>query len=140
MLEKFNAEIISVRKICFIAEKKLKEWSLSDTECYDILLSIDEAITNIVQHGYEKIESVNNAIEFELKKEAGIIKIKLVDFGKSFNFNGIGRPNVAENMKQGKYGGFGVYLMKSLMDSVKYTRENECNVTEMEKRLKVDNS
>lgn len=84
----------------------------------DVILSVDEACTNIIKHAYHSNPQNDFIIKLFFSKNE--IKIVLVDYGDSFNLNAIESPNMEIYFKQKKVGGLGLYLIRSLMDEVKY--------------------
>ena len=71
----------------------------------DIILAVDEACTNIIKHAYKYYP------------EGEII---IIDHGASFEPDTVPDPDLEKYYEQRKVGGLGMYLMKRLMDEVKY--------------------
>jgi anti-sigma regulatory factor (Ser/Thr protein kinase) len=46
--------------------------------------------------------------------------ISITDYGKSFQADAIPEPDLQKYYRQKRVGGLGMYLMKTLMDDVKY--------------------
>ncbi len=83
-----------------------------------IILAIDEACTNKIKHAYKYNPDGDILISLELKDE--IFKAEISDWGEKFEPEKIQIPNIQENYKSQKKGGFGIYLMNQLMDVVEY--------------------
>lgn len=89
-------------------------------EIEDLKIASSEAVTNAVQHAYEreKGEVVVGCALFVDK-----IEIMIADNGKGFDYNEIkkivGPYNDQEEVKFLREGGLGLYLMETLMDEVK---------------------
>jgi len=90
-----------------------------------ISLAVDEACTNIIKHAYDN--SIDNEILIRIKTNKKLFSITLKDNGKHFNPSLIADPNIAESQKMKKGGGLGMFLMKKLMDEVKYKAKNNGN-------------
>jgi sigma-B regulation protein RsbU (phosphoserine phosphatase) len=103
----------------------------------DIILSLDEAITNIILHGYkDRPESSRvDLVELEMDFSINSVDILICDAGKEYDISRIPVPNIEDNMKNNKDGGFGVYLMKSLMDDIKLSRQQNKNCLRMKKSV-----
>jgi len=84
----------------------------------NIMLACDEACTNIIKHAYKSYP--DGEIVIRLKSENKKIVITIIDFGKAFQPESVPEPDIQEYYKQHKVGGLGMYLMKTLMDDVKY--------------------
>jgi len=98
-------------------------------EIEDLKIASSEAVTNAVQHAYEreKGEVVVGCALFEDK-----IEIMIADNGKGFDYaemkNSVGPYNDQEEVKFLREGGLGLYLMETLMDEVKVHHEEGVTV------------
>lgn len=106
-----------------------KEHGFSDANMHDVQLAVDEAVTNIIKHAYERDESKNIEIELEINSEK--LCVSLTDSGKAFKLKSLKQPDVREYARQKRRGGMGVYLIHSLMDSVDYIRKDGKNEIRM---------
>ena len=92
-------------------------------------LVLTEAMVNAIKHANtsdpdKMVHIVINICEDDLT-------IKVYDFGQGFDINTIPVPNFEELEDRGR----GIYMIKSLMDSVSYRKVCDGNVLEMKKRL-----
>jgi len=85
----------------------------------NIMLAVDEACTNIIKHAYKSSPEGEIIINIEYNKEK--FTITIIDYGKSFEPERVPLPDLQKYYREHKVGGLGIYLMKSLMDDVKYT-------------------
>jgi serine/threonine-protein kinase RsbW len=100
-----------------------------ETLAYQLNLVLTEAMTNAIKYGdfdkkEEKVHIVININENELF-------IRIFDYGQGFDINEIPAPDFETLDDRGR----GIFLIKTLMDSVKYVRNAESNVLEMVKQL-----
>ena len=97
--------------------------SLDDAEMliYNVQLAAHEACTNIVSHAYAGKPSGENRIEIELAFHPNPprLEINLRDTGRSFEPALVPSPNLDE----AQIHGYGLFLMRNLMDSVTYTSQ-----------------
>ncbi len=91
---------------------------LSAEEIENIMLAVDEACTNIIRHAYKSYPEGDIVIKLEYNHEKLIISI--IDHGNTFNPDTVPDPDLQKYYRNGKVGGLGMYLMKTLMDDVKY--------------------
>lgn len=91
---------------------------LSAEEIENIMLAVDEACTNIIKHAYKSYPEGDIVIKLESKRDKLIISI--IDHGNTFDPTGVPDPDLQKYYRNGKVGGLGMYLMKTLMDDVKY--------------------
>jgi serine/threonine-protein kinase RsbW len=85
----------------------------------DIILAVDEACTNIIKHSYKYFP--DGEIIVKVKYSNNKISISIIDYGEYFHPHKIQKPDLREYYKHKKVGGLGMYLMKTLMDEVKYS-------------------
>jgi serine/threonine-protein kinase RsbW len=89
------------------------------TEAIDnIMLAVDEACTNIIKHAYKSYP--DGEIIIKLESSGNKLTITIIDYGASFAPDSVPEPDLRKYYKQHKVGGLGMYLMKTLMDDVKY--------------------
>lgn len=108
----------------FIAELALNHGFLAP-QVEDVRLAVDEAITNIIKHAYK--EDASNRIDIEVTFEDDSICIQIQDFGRTFDFDHFPEPDIKKKIKEKKRGGMGLYLIQSLMDSVRYSKNDGMN-------------
>ena len=84
----------------------------------NMMLAVDEACTNIIKHAYKSYP--DGEILIKIKYEDKKLIITIIDYGKSFAPDSVPEPDIQEYYKQHKVGGLGMYLMRTLMDDVKY--------------------
>lgn len=85
----------------------------------DVMLAVDEACTNIIKHAYKSVP--DGEILLRLKYSDHKFTIKIIDYGNSFHPENVPDPDLQKYYNQHRVGGLGMYLMKTLMDEVKYS-------------------
>ena len=85
----------------------------------NIILAVDEACTNIIKHAYKYFP--DGKIILNLKTDKKTFTIEIIDYGKSFDPGLVPNPDLLKYYDEKRVGGLGMYLMKKLMDEVKYT-------------------
>jgi len=96
-----------------------EESGFPDETTGKIVLAVDEACTNIIKHAYKY--SSNGDINIRIKFEKPKFTISITDEGNHFDPNKIPEPDLREYYRQKRIGGLGMFLMKKLMDEVKYS-------------------
>lgn len=99
-------------------ENSARESGFSNDIVSKISLAVDEACTNIIKHAYKY--SPDNEISILTKLENSKFTISITDSGQNFNPQLVPEPDLKKYLQQHKVGGLGMYLMKKLMDEVKY--------------------
>jgi len=84
----------------------------------NIILAVDEACTNIIKHAYKSFP--DGELIIKTKSTLSRFVISIIDYGNSFEPDTIPEPDLQKYYRQKRVGGLGMYLMKTLMDDVKY--------------------
>ncbi len=84
----------------------------------NIILAVDEACTNIIKHAYKSFPEGNITVRLKYSKKK--FTVIIIDNGIPFNPDSIPDPDLQKYYRQHRIGGLGMYLMKSLMDEVRY--------------------
>lgn len=101
----------------FISDKASSA-GLSKDSIENIMLAVDEACTNIIKHAYNSFPNGEITIKFE--HNSNKILISIIDQGSTFDPDAVPDPDLQKYYRNGRVGGLGMYLMKTLMDDVKY--------------------
>ena len=111
-----------------------KDGGFSSKDIYNIQLATDEAASNIIEHAYEGIN--DGILELSCGMESDAIKIILVDHGAPYDPDSIPMPDLKADLSERKIGGLGIFLMRKLMDEVRYEShpEKNSNILTMIKR------
>jgi serine/threonine-protein kinase RsbW len=104
-----KAEWVAVARLAVAAVANRLNFSIEDIE--DIKLAVAEACTNCIQHA-----SGSNQIEITCETEAEGLTVRVRDYGHGT------RPEqiVSRRVDEPRVGGLGVFLIRSLMDTVEY--------------------
>lgn len=91
---------------------------LSPEKIGELLLAVDEAVTNIIMHG--GIDAAHH-IEIETQASPDTLSIRILDNGRQFDPTAAAEPDLdAPPLECAKPGGYGIYLLRSLVDQVNY--------------------
>lgn len=98
-------------------------------------MAMDEACSNIIEHAYEGMGTGD--IECTCEMDDGTLSIILRDHGCSFDVTAVPEPDISAALDDRPIGGLGVFLMRQLMDEIRYERMGELgNVLTMVKHFK----
>ena len=91
---------------------------LDETECGHIALAIDEALTNIIRHGYKNDPNSYIWISvWELENPKGL-RIQMDDLAPHVELEQL----KSRDLEDVRPGGLGVHLIHSLMDTVQFSK------------------
>ena len=91
-------------------------FGLEDDVVIDIVQAVDEAVTNIVMHGYGHNPG---PVEIEMTRETGDLIVRLSDEAPLFDPTTVPTPNLASHFEPG-FGGWGILMMRTLTDRMSY--------------------
>ena len=106
----------------------------SEEEIAAIELAIVEAANNIVEHAYDFEEG--HPLQLSISNTGDSIEMTFFDQGPAFEYSQIAQPDFEwENVDDIPEGGWGIYLINSIMDSVEFNRQGNINILTMIKQL-----
>ncbi len=106
----------------------LKEFGFPVSESrINVPLACDEALTNAVIHGNGR--DPDKKVNVQIYVSHSRFKIRVADQGEGFNMDSVENPLEGENLLRSS--GRGIYMMRSIMDSVEF--KDGGRVVEMEK-------
>lgn len=100
------------------AELMAKRIGFDDKEVYEIILSLDEIVTNVIMHAYEGMP--NEFYEVDLIPLEKGIRVDVSDHGRSFDFDKISTRYRGKATIDQPVGGIGLYLVRKSVDDVWY--------------------
>ena len=96
---------------------------------YQLNLALTEAVANAIKYGCS--ENLDETVHISINLEGNSLYIRIYDFGKGFDINGVAPPDFDALSECGR----GLYLIRKVMDSVRYERQQSRNMLEMIKLL-----
>jgi anti-sigma regulatory factor (Ser/Thr protein kinase) len=100
----------------------VQESAFPDKDMHRIILAVDEAVANIMEHAFESSDGESElAITMALNADANSFEVVIHDSGKEFDPAEVDTPDIAEHVAAGRRNGLGIFLMRQIMDEVKYT-------------------
>lgn len=102
-------------------EKKAEKLKIDPKVLNQILVSVDEACTNIIKHNYKYNE--NNSIDVLTEINDNKFTITLTYKGDPFDPTKKVNPDMKEYFAKFKVGGLGIPLMKKSMDAIEFNHE-----------------
>jgi serine/threonine-protein kinase RsbW len=114
----FPAQFEFLDEIREFVAQVAREGGFNEKEIYSLQLAADEAASNIIEHAYEGISHADLDISCNIHGDTLIITMR--DTGRSFDPSNVKQPNLKADLSERQIGGLGMYLMRKLMDEVRY--------------------
>lgn len=111
------------RELCLMVHKK----RMNKDFVRDIELCISEACTNAIKHG--SLNGNDDVISVRFRVFAEKVVIRIGDRGQGFDLKEIPTPDLDVHPERG----YGLYIIQSKMDKVRYIRTKRGNYLEMTK-------
>jgi serine/threonine-protein kinase RsbW len=109
----------NIRIIESFIDNAKDRFNLNDDIYGNIMIAVTESVNNAIKHGNKSNKSKNVSLSLSLSD--GIIKFKIEDEGKGFDYENLPDPTSPENI--GKPSGRGIFLMKHLSDEVHFQED-----------------
>lgn len=112
------ADLDNLRQVRDFIEVSTQLAGLDQERTGELLLAVDEAVTNIIMHGCPQ---GGCTIELELQDDADVCTIRIRDDARLFDPTSIQEPDLdIPPLDRESAGGFGVFLFKHLVDQTSY--------------------
>jgi anti-sigma regulatory factor (Ser/Thr protein kinase) len=98
-----------------------------------IELAVYEAATNIINYTSSEYEQSDIHLQLTLFKDH--LEIDIEDYGASFDLTEAEMPNIRDHFNSGQRHGLGIYIIRTLMDEVEYSFNNNTNHLKLKKNL-----
>ena len=119
------AELESLKSFRDFITECCAQFDIPDEIVLELKLAVDEACTNIIQHGYQGMDPGSIILSFRI--EAGRILVEITDFGHVFEPVDAPEPDVEAALADRELGGLGLYLIYQTMDNIDYHCSEEGN-------------
>jgi anti-sigma regulatory factor (Ser/Thr protein kinase) len=126
-----------IQRLAEVAEHFGEANRLSADDVLRLRLVLDEIVVNIIAHGYEEAgDTERHEIHVRLALDhANVLTIQVEDDARAYDPRNAPVPKFDLPIEQRRRGGLGVHIVKAIMETVDYRRENGRNVLTLTKRL-----
>jgi anti-sigma regulatory factor (Ser/Thr protein kinase) len=116
---RLNAELADLAEIRQFVHEAAAPAGLAPEDLSGVLLAVDEALTNVIIHGYA---GRGGPVEIEIAGQPGKLVIHLRDAAGAFDPTGVPAPDLNIPLEERTPGGLGIHLMRQVMDQLTYRR------------------
>ena len=96
-------------------------------------LAIEEAVVNVMNYAYPAGEE--GTVTIDAKADGTTLTFVIIDNGTPFDPTAKGEVDTTLSAEERGIGGLGIHLIRQLMDSINYERNNGRNVLTLVKKL-----
>lgn len=135
MIEKtFDAVIESIDAVTEFINEQLETFDCPMKMQMKIDVAIDEIVSNIAFYAYDDFVG-KVTLQIEKQEEPLAVVLTFIDHGKPYNPLDKQDPNVNLSVEEKPIGGLGIFMVKKLMDEVRYEYRDGQNVLTIKKNL-----
>jgi len=112
----------------------MKESGFDTRDVLEVQLAVEEACTNIILHAYQGRAGVISA---SVRVQQGILEILIEDDGPPFDpTEYVNFQDIAHDDIEGPVGGWGIGLIRTLIDEITYEQRSGKNILCLGKKKK----
>ena len=126
-------DISEITRLYEFIEEMGNDFSLSPDIVFNLNLVLEEAVVNVINYAYPKEE--HQYIYLSATMKDGSIVLVLTDTGKEFDPTAAPEADITLSADERQIGGLGIFLVRQIMNEVKYERIEGKNVLTLEKKL-----
>ena len=130
---RLNADLGELERLTAWLDAFCDRHEIPDEAHYHSNLAVEELVINAIKHG--RCSPAEGAIEVGVRLSGQELNITITDTGAPFNPLNAPPPDLTSNLVDRPIGGLGIYLVRSLMNSVEYERQGGENRLRLRKDL-----
>jgi len=116
---RLTAEPKALARIRRFVQESSEAFGVTPADVPGVLLAVDEAVTNIIVHGYA---GRGGPVEIEISRSPGALVIRLRDEARPFDPTGAPAPDLAVPLEERTPGRLGIHLIRQVMNELIYRR------------------
>ena len=126
-------DISEISRLAAFIEEVGEAFALTPDVVFNLNLVIEEAVVNVINYAYPKEE--HQSIYLSANLHNGSIVFVLTDTGKEFDPTQAPEADITLSAEERPIGGLGIFLIRQIMNEVKYQRIDGKNILTLEKKL-----
>lgn len=126
-------DIAEITKLAEFVDQVGEEFSLTPDITFNLNLVLEEAVANVINYAYPKEEHQKIYLSARLQDDS--IVFVLTDTGKEFDPTLAPEADITLSAEDRPIGGLGIFLIRQIMNEVKYERIDGKNVLTLGKKL-----
>ena len=123
---RLHNEIGQIRKLTDFVESVAEELQMEPGLAFGMNLALEEAVTNVILYAYNK--GTNGYVDIDV--------IQYDDTVEPFDPTAVPDADVTLKAEDRQIGGLGIFLVRQIMDDVRYEYKNGRNILSMTKKFK----
>jgi serine/threonine-protein kinase RsbW len=125
-----GSDIAEIPEVSAWLEEVMQASGFSEEAILDIQLAAEEAITNVIVHGYKE---PGGEVVITCHVTRDRVEVEIADTAPPFDPLSMPEPDLDSSIEERRIGGLGVFLIRQVMDGVSYRYKNGKNILLMTK-------
>lgn len=113
-------EVTEVERLRTFVSSVCRELKIDNSMMKTINLALEEAVVNVINYAYPK--GTRGHVEVTARGEGNRLLLTIIDSGKPFDPTQADVADTTTDLDKRAVGGLGIYLVRNLMDDVRYER------------------
>ena len=113
-----NASLENLQKVREYIDQVGAQLGVTESALGDLRLVVDEAVTNVILHGYGNDPS--EKVELHMEGDGDAVVIRIRDRARTFDPAGVSAPQLDTALKDRPFGGMGIFLIKEMTDEAEF--------------------
>ncbi len=126
-------DVHEVTRFSSFMESATQKMGIEKTHARKLRLAVEEAVVNVINYAYPV--GTEGTVEVRLMSNAHRIKMMIIDSGVAFDPTSKEKVDTTLLAEERQIGGLGILLVRELMDSINYEREDGKNILTLIKNL-----
>jgi anti-sigma regulatory factor (Ser/Thr protein kinase) len=112
------ARLESLEAVRVFVEEACRQAGADASACFGLKLAVDEACTNIIEHGYAGRPGETIALVCETDGDG--LRVTIVDRGRAFRPSEVPPPDLSSSWDERRVGGLGWHFIRQSVDEIDY--------------------
>lgn len=118
-------QLSEIRRLTDAIDDFANRYTFAGQASFKLNLALDEILTNIISYGF--VRGAQSEIRVDIDLEDDKIVARILDSGRAFNPLDYPAPDVGLSLEDREVGGYGIHIIRTLMDEVDYCRQGDNN-------------
>lgn len=112
-----KASLDNLQKVRQYINQAGERLGVSESALADLRLVVDEAVTNVIIHGYGDLDGV---VDLHIERVGDAVTIRIRDRAKAFDPSHVNAPQLDTALKDRPFGGMGIFLIRKMTDEAEF--------------------
>ncbi|HEV8713017.1 MAG TPA: ATP-binding protein [Candidatus Binatia bacterium] len=129
----FKNQLAEIERLGQIVEEFAERHHWSPRTLFEVNVSLEEILTNVISYGYEDNEE--HEIILRLSFADGEMTAEIEDDGRPFNPLEVAEPDLDMSLEERPIGGLGIFMVRKFITGLAYRRHEGKNRLTLKKKI-----